>query len=170
MTDWARRMAVVAVGALALVSGGCEPPLAPPAVSTDVLNGEWAGCAAGGAGDQLTAILFYPDASYLLTKRTYGTTDGTCGGAQTAARYESWGYALGNAVSASIGLAGTTVTAREITIANALQTTYSIIYTDASVSPHVLYFGDLAADPALDGTAPTKRPQVLSATTGLIAY
>jgi hypothetical protein len=170
MTDWGRRMAVAMVGALALASSGCEPPLAPAAVSSDVLTGEWAACASGGAGDQMTSVVFYPDASYLLANLSFATTNGTCGGAQTTARYGSWRYTLGNAVAASLGPGGATVTAREITVANAVQTTYSIVYTDATVTPHVLHFGDLKADPALDGTTPTTRPQVLSATTGLNAY
>ncbi len=171
MTDWGRRVTVAVVGALALASSGCEGPLAPPAVSSgDLLSGSWAACLNGSAGDQMTAIVFYPDGSYLLAKRTYATTDRTCGGAQTAARYESWGYFLGSAVPASLGAAGPSVTARQITIMNAVQTIYSIIYTDASVTPHVLYFGDLAADPALDGSSAAKRPTVLSTSTALSAY
>lgn len=170
MTDWGRRAAVVVAGALALGLGGCESPLGPPAVSSDLLTGEWAACLNDGAGDHMTTILFYPDASYLSANRTFATADATCGGAQTGARYGSWRYTLGNSVPAYLGTAAATVTAREIDIMNSVQTIYSIVYTDAGATPHVLYFGDLAADPALDGTAPTRRPQALSATTALSGY
>jgi hypothetical protein len=170
MTDWGRRAALAVVGVLTVVLGGCESPLAPPAVSGEVLSGQWAACLNDGAGDHMTAIVFYPDASYLVANRTFPTTDRTCGGTETAARYGSWRYTIGNPVPASLGSAGTTVTAREITVMNAVQTIYSIVYTDAGATPHVLYFGDLAADPALDGSTAAKRPQVLAAATGLAAY
>ncbi len=166
MTDWARRTTVLALAALAVTLGGCESPLGPPAVSGEVLSGAWTACLNDGKGDHSTTMVFYPDASYLLATKTYATTDRTCGGTETGARYEAWRYTLGNEVPAYIGPNGTPVTAREINLMNSLVTIYSIVYQDAHASPPVMYLGDVALDPALDGTAATKRPDVLS-TTGL---
>lgn len=166
MTDWARRTAVMAWVALAVTLGGCESPLGPAAVSGEVLSGGWTACLGDGNGDRSTTFVFYPDASYLLTAKTYATTDRTCGGAETGARYEAWRYSIGKEVAAYIGPNGTPVTAREINLMNSLVTIYSIVYQDAHASPPVMYLGDVALDPALDGSAATKRPDVLS-TTGL---
>ena len=170
MTESGRRAAVAIIPVLALALNGCEGPIAPAPVSGDVLAGEWVGCRNDGAADHMTTVVFYPDASYLTATRTFGTTNGTCGGAETGASYGSWRYTLGNSVPASLGLAGTSVTAREITVTNAVVTTYSIVYTDGSVTPHVLYFGDLAAESSLDGTTAAKRPRVLSSASGLTQY
>ncbi|HEX9049894.1 MAG TPA: hypothetical protein VF841_05110 [Anaeromyxobacter sp.] len=170
MTDWGRRAAGVVAAVLAVSLGGCESPLGPPATSSDVLSGDWSACLNDGTGDHATTLNFYPDASYLLARRTFATTDRTCGGAQTGATYEAWRYRLGNEVPANIGPGGTPVTAREIDIMNSRVTIYSIVYEDIHATPQVLYFGDLALDPALDGSAAAKRPNVLSATTSLSAY
>ncbi len=169
MTVWARWAAVVVVSAMATTLGGCESPLGPPATSGDVLAGRWTACLNDGAGDFRKSMTFYPDASYLLVTQTYATADRTCGGAETAAaKYEVWTCALGQEVPAYIGAAGTPVTAREMNSMSSRATIYSIVYQDAHATPPLLYFGDLKLDPALDGTAPTKRPDVLatSALTG----
>lgn len=162
MRMWARRVAAVTVAAAATTLGGCETPIGPPAASGDVLAGRWTACLNDGAGDFRKTMSFYPDASYLLVTQTYGTTDRSCGGAETAApKYEAWNYRLGQEVPAYIGPAGTPVTAREMNVMGALGTTYSIVYQDAHATPPLMYFGDLKLDPALDGTDPTKRPAVL---------
>ncbi len=170
MADWRRRVAVAVAVAGALGLGGCESPLGAPGASGDVLAGQWTACLNDGTGDHLTAMVFYPDASYLVANRTFSTTDRTCGGAQTSARYSSWAYTLGKTVAVTLPPAGTTVTARQIDIVNAVQRIYSIVYEDASATPHVLYFGDLTADAALDGSSAAARPQVLSTSTALSAY
>lgn len=166
MTEQARRMTLAVLSAAAVLTG-CEPVPGSDVSVGDVLSGEWSACI-GGAADQRKTIVFYPDASYLLATETFGTSDGTCGGAATGARYESWTYRLGTNVAAAVGTTGTTVTAREINSWNALKTVYSIVYQEAATSPARLYFGDLTLDPALDGTAETKRPDVLSSTSPLL--
>lgn len=151
-----------AAAMLAMTLGGCEAPLGPPATSGDVLSGRWSGCLTDASGDYRQTFTFYPDASYLVATDRHGTTDGTCGGAMMGSSYAAWSYTLGKPVSANIGPGGTPVSARELTSRNSLVTIYSIVYEDSHATPPLLYFGDVKLDPAFDGSAATKRPNVLA--------
>lgn len=153
------------LGAVSL--GGCEPGLAPPAPSGDVLDGRWLACLNDGAGDYSKSLSFFPDASFLIVTRTHATTDGTCG-AETSLAREAWRYELGRETPAAVGADGAAVVANEITLYGSV-VRYSIVYVDGVATPPKLYFGDLALDPARDGTAPDRRPDVLAASGALSA-
>lgn len=164
MIDRFGKAVVVAAGVAAVVLSGCEVPLGPPEAAGDVLEGVWVACESDGAGDRSRSFAFYPDASFSVTTRTHTTTDRTCGGTSALSSYEAWRYRIGPGVTAFVGNPATEVLARSIDMTRQLQTVYSIVYLDSHATPAVLYFGDLALDPARDGTAPEKRPEVLSTT------
>jgi hypothetical protein len=124
----------------------------------------WVACLNDGTEDRSRSFAFYPDASFSVTTRAHATADGTCGGASSVSSYEAWSYRLGSTITAFVGEAGTEVLARSIDMRRQLETVYTIVYLDSHVTPPVLYFGDLALDPARDGTTPEKRPDVLSST------
>jgi hypothetical protein len=132
----------------------------------DPLAGEWTGCLTGGAGDYSRRMFFYAD-SFSSTTRTFSTTDGSCGGAETSASTEIWRFRLGPEVPAQVGATGTAVIARELNLQNSFETLFTIVYVDEATTPRLLYFGDLALDPLQDGTAPEKRPDLLSPSTVL---
>lgn len=155
------RSAAMAAG-LAAISLACETPLGPEAASGETLSGEWVACRNDGAADQLRVVQFFPD-SFSSTTRTYATRDGSCGGGETGAAREIWRYTLKGAVPARIGDAGLEVLARELDVENSFETVFTIVYVDETVTPSLLYLGDLSSDPLLDGTAPDRRPRLLSA-------
>ncbi len=156
--------------AVAITLASCGPLPGAVDTPTDVLKGDWIAClnAGNGSADQSQRIVFYPD-SFSKTTQTYATTDRTCGGAATGKTSEIWRYKLTGTVSAQIGAGGTVVPARQIDIANSFVTVYSIVFADETANPARLYFGDLALDPAQDGSAPSKRPSLLSASSALTA-
>jgi hypothetical protein len=169
MRDRSRRAGVVAAGVAAAIGlAGCEVPMAPEDPPGGVLQGQWVACLDDGAADRSRTIGFYPDASFSVTTRVHATTDRTCGGEGAFVSYEAWRYRLGTEITAFVGPEGTQVLAKSIDLTQGAGTTvYSIVYVDSRATPAVLYFGDLAFDPALDGTAPEKRPDVLAASTAL---
>lgn len=155
-------MAAVALVATALAA--CEPLPGSSGGATDFLKGDFVACLNDGTHDYTKRVVFYPDSLSILT-HAYATADRTCGGAETGATSEIWRYTLAGTVTARIGAAGTQVLARAINLENSFVKVFTIAYIDEQASPDRLYFGDLA-DP-LDGSAPEKRPLVLSATTAL---
>jgi hypothetical protein len=153
----------------AMTLAACEAPLGEVDPPVDFLGGEWVGCLNDGTADYSRRMIFYPD-SFSTTTRTYATTDRTCGGAETSASNEIWRYRLAGSVPAQIGAAGTEVLAREMNIENSFETLFTIVYVDEQASSSLLYFGDLSLDPLQDGTAPEKRPDVLSGSTALTSH
>jgi hypothetical protein len=167
MSARARRLGAafcVAATALAACEGG---PLPEQDLAFQPLEGEWIACLNDGAGDYSRYMLFFPDASFRTTIRTYATTDGTCGGAETSAAHAAWRYELLGNVPTRIGPDGREVVAKQMDIADSLRTVYTIVYVDGQATPPVLYFGDLVLDSVLNGSAPAKRPEVLSVSTAL---
>jgi hypothetical protein len=152
----------VALGLATALLAGCETPLGPPEISGGTLSGEWVACLNEGGADQSRTIVFYSD-SFASTTRTFATTDGTCGGAETASAREPWRYRLADPISAQLGPSGASVAARELNVENSFETVFTIVYVDEASDPRVLYLGDLAFDPLQDGSAPERRPAVLSA-------
>lgn len=152
------------VAALSLAA--CEAPLGPADPPTEFLRGDWTACLNDGAQDYSKRMAFYSDSFSTLT-HTYATTDGTCGGAETSTSNEIWRYRLGRAAPALLGAAGTEVPAREMNVENSFVTLFTIVYVDEQATPPRLYLGDLAFDPAQDGSAPDKRPRLLAASTAL---
>jgi hypothetical protein len=168
MRDGARWSVALAAIVAAFGVTGCEPP--PGSVNTPsvFLQGDWRACQNDGTADVTRTMRFYSD-SYGLSTQTFPTTNTSCAGTATSSTYQPWRYTLGSEVAATVGPGGTPVAARTINIMNSFTTTYSIVWVDQASSPARMYFGDLAADPALDGTAPEKRPTVLSVATSLSA-
>jgi hypothetical protein len=166
MTARARGASVAAMS-FAVMTLACEAPLGPVEPSSEPLQGEWIACLNDGAGDYTRQLRFYPD-SFASTTRTFATTDRTCAGAETGTSDEIWRYRLGEQVTASIEGVGAEVLAREMNIENSFESLFTIVYIDRLATPPLLYFGDLAFDPLQDGTAPEKRPDVLSASPVLI--
>jgi hypothetical protein len=162
-----RRVSVVVVTFAAMILAACEVPLGPAEPSTEPLSGEWVACLNDGGADYARHMFFYPD-SLTDTTRGYATMDGTCGGAETGASSEIWRYRLEQNVPAHLGPNGTEVLAREMNLQNSFETLYTLVYVDALSSPPVLYFGDLTLDPAQDGTAPEKRPDLLAPSSALV--
>lgn len=161
------RGASVAVTCFAVMTLACEAPLGPVEPSSEPLQGEWIACLNDGAGDYTRQLRFYPD-SFASTTRTFATADRTCAGAETGTSNEIWRYRLGEEVAARIEGVGAEVLAREMNIENSFESLFTIVYIDRLATPPLLYFGDLAFDPLQDGTAPEKRPDVLSASPVLI--
>jgi hypothetical protein len=150
----------------AIALTACESgPVVQEDLAFQPLSGEWFACLNDGAGDYSTHMLFFSDASFRTTTRTYGTTDRTCAGTEASATSAAWRYQLLGDVSTRIGPDGRDVVAKQMDILNSFQTVYTLVYIDRTAAPPVLYFGDLALDSLQDGTAPEKRPQVLSAST-----
>ena len=158
---------VAALTFAAMVLAACETPLGPAEPSSDPLSGEWVACLNDGGADYARHMLFFPD-SLADTTRGYATTDGTCGGAETGATSEIWRYRLEQSVPAHLGPDGAEVLAREMNLQNSFETVYTLVYVDAVADPPRLYFGDLTLDPAQDGTAPEKRPDLLSPSPALV--
>jgi hypothetical protein len=132
-------------------------------VEFEPLSGEWTACSSGAAGDHSTLLVFYPD-SFSSTTRALATADGTCAGTQTGSSHQIWRYRLTGDAPARIGAAGPEVVAKQMSIENSFETTYTIVYVDGQVTPAQLYLGDLSSDPLRDGTSPQRRPNVLSDT------
>jgi hypothetical protein len=163
MTARSRIARVAAMSFAAMALAACEgPPIEE--LSFEPLSGEWIACQNDGAADSSRHLLFYPD-SFSSTTRRYGTTDGTCAGAETGVSHEIWRYSLAGEAPAQIGTGGREVLAKQMNIENSFQTVFTIVYVDQQATPPLLYFGDLALDSLQDGTAPAKRPHVLSAST-----
>jgi hypothetical protein len=168
MTAQARRGRVVAMSFAVMTLAACEGgPLVQEKLSFEPLQGQWIVCLNGGAGDYSKYMLFFPDASFRTTTRTYTTTDRTCTGTETSVSHAPSTYRLVGDVSARIGPDGREVVAKQMNIENSYEIVYTIVYVDGEAAPAVLYFGDLALNPLQDGTAPERRPQVLSASTAL---
>jgi hypothetical protein len=168
MTARAWRACAAAMSIAAMLFAGCEDgPLAEQDLAFQPLSGQWIACLNEGAADFSTYMLFFPDASFRTTTRTYASADRTCGGTETSASHAPSTYTLLEDVPARIGPAGREVVAKQMNIENTFQRVFTIVYVDSQATPPVLYFGDLALDPLLDGTAPAKRPSVLSASTAL---
>jgi hypothetical protein len=158
--------AAMCLAALALTA--CEGgPLGEVKLAFEPLGGEWTACRNDGAGDYSTNMLFFPDASFRTTTRTYATTDRTCAGAETSVSHTPSSYTLLADVPTKIGPDGRDVVAKQMNIESTFLRMFTIVYEDRTATPPVLYFGDLALDSLQDGTAPEKRPQVLSASTAL---
>lgn len=164
----ARWSAVVAVSLAASIAG-CEGEVdADVDPSLDPLRREWSACFSDAAGDYRRTVYFYPD-SYSSTTRTYSTSDGTCGGAETGSSMEIWRFRLAAEVPARIASeSGPEVVAREMNVQNSAETVFTIVYVDAQAVPPRLYLGDVELDPLEDGTSVEKRPDVLSASTVLV--
>jgi hypothetical protein len=165
MTARSRSARVAAMSFAAVALAACEgPPIEE--LSFEPLSGEWIACQNDGAADSSRHLLFYPD-SFSSTTRRYGTTNGTCAGAETGVSHEIWRYRLTGDLTAQVGAAGRDVVAKQMDIEDSFRTVYTIVYVDQEATPPVLYFGDLALDSLQDGTTPEKRPHVLSASTAL---
>lgn len=149
----------------AMVLTACEVPLGPAEPTSEPLSGAWKACLNDGGADYTRHMYFYPD-SFAAATRTYATADGTCAGAETSASSEIWRYRLEQNVTARLG--GIEVLAREMNMQNSFETLFTIVYVDEQATPPTLYFGDVALDPAHDGTAPERRPDVLSETPVLV--
>jgi hypothetical protein len=158
------KLAVLQAVALSVTACGVSGVEGDP--WNDPLAGEWVGCLNEGAGDYGRRMYFYAD-SFSSTTSTYSTNDRTCGGTETSVATEIWRFALGEQVTAQVGSAGTAVTARQINLQNSFETLFTIVYVDEQSTPRLLYFGELALDPLQDGSAPEKRPEVLSVATTL---
>jgi hypothetical protein len=168
MTTRARILGAAVICAAATSLAACEGgPLPERDLAFQPLEGEWIACLNDGATDYSTGLLFFPDASFRTTTRTYATTDGTCGGAQTSVSHAPSTYELTGDVATRIGAGGRDVVAKQMNIENSFERVFTIVYADRETTPPVLYFGDLALDPLDDGTAPEKRPEVLSVSTAL---
>jgi hypothetical protein len=158
-------MAAASLAVMAL--GACEPPLGSVGASGDSLKGDFQACLNDGTHDYTRRVVFYPDSLTIIT-HAYATTGTTCGGAQASVSSEIWRYTLAGTVTAPIGEpAGTQVLAREMNLENSYVKVFTIVYVDEQATPARLYLGDLA-NPLLDGSAPDRRPQILSAATVLV--
>jgi hypothetical protein len=168
MTARARRGRVVAMSFAVMTLAACDGgPLVQEKLSFTPLEGEWIACRNDGAGDYSKYMWFFPDASFVTITRKYGTTDRTCTGAETSVSRVPSSYRLVGDVPSRIGPDGREVVAKQMNIENSFELVYTIVYVDGQATPPVLYLGDLALDPLQDGSAPERRPQVLSASTAL---
>jgi hypothetical protein len=164
----ARGLAPAAACLAALALAGCEGgPIPEQDLAFEPLQGEWIGCLTDGAGDYTRHVVFFPDASFSTTTRRYATTDGSCAGAETGVSHAAWRYGLLGDVPSRIGADGRDVLARQMDAENSADRVFTIVYVDREAVPAVLYFGDLVLDPVEDGTAPDRRPDVLSVATAL---
>jgi hypothetical protein len=112
-------------------------------------------------------MLFFADGSFRLTTRTFATSDRSCSGAETSVAHAPLSYRLLGDAQTRIGPDGREVVGRQMNIEDTQTRVFTIIYVDSESTPQVLYFGDLALNPTLDGTAPEKRPDVLSTSSAL---
>ncbi len=143
--------------------GGNDPPAPVPFPAT--LQGTWISCVneGSGASDQAEALTIDGD-TVVSVQTTHASTDATCSGTGTVAGTFAGTFTIGGPVEARVGAAGGVVTARAIDVTDGGGVTfYSIVYVDVGPNPDVLYTGDQAIDPALDGSTPDRRPAVLEA-------
>jgi hypothetical protein len=170
MTARVRRVSAATMSIAAMLLAACESgPVVQEDLAFSPLQGEWIACRNDGAGDYTTYMLFFADASFRTTTRTYATIDRTCAGPETSASHVAWRYQLLGDVPTRIGPAGRDVVAKQMDIQDSFRTVYTLVYVDREATPAVLYFGDLALDPLADGTAPEKRPGVLSTSTVFVS-
>jgi hypothetical protein len=158
---------VIAALGVALSTGACGVSGVDERPWDDPLAGEWTGCLNDGAGDYSRRMVFYAD-SFSSTTQRFSTSDESCGGAASGAATEIWRMRIGANVPAQLGATGAEVLARELNLQNSFETLFTIVYVDESVTPRLLYFGDLAGDPLQDGTAPNRRPDLLAPTSVLV--
>jgi len=143
--------------------GGDEESPPPPPDYLTKLQGTWIACYSEGTGD--TQDVLVVDGSAMSgTVSSFPSADATCSGTPTATHSFTASGVIGGERSATLGVGGPTVIARDVDVAmSGAGVFYSILFVDESSEPHVLYTGDQSIDPALDGSAPEKRPVVLEA-------
>lgn len=164
------RMRISLALLLAGLSAGCGPdgrsdPPAPDDPFPRTLQGTWVSCVNEGSGaPDLAEALTIDGNAVVSVQTTHVSTDATCSGAGTVAGTFSGTFTIGGPVEARVGAGGVVVTARAIDVTDSAGVTfYSIIHVDTGPTPDVLYTGDQGIDPALDGSTPDRRPDVLEA-------
>jgi hypothetical protein len=82
----------------------------------------------------------------------------TCPGIRMVNEIHTWTFAIGSAVTASLG--PSSVTAYQVDFdSSVVRDRYQLFYVDATVTPNRLYIGDSSG--ANDGSTPGKRPTTL---------